>query len=215
MRQFGGSPDLGEPGCQSGENDGVDARRVWIGHDGRSAGAGAGGWLYRAGAGRGPTRPGGDGGDRIALVHAVELADNEHAVELADNEHAVELAFRELLGCGPSAVVRRLASVANSTTKSINDFLAVFNSSQGAPTPELVAAEQKVLAALAPVPTQLRTLPGLRILPPSDSLAREVPALASAVEAVAAAIPQRKSAPFNDAKTGYNTHLDALKVLCP
>jgi len=118
-------------------------------------------------------------------------------------------------GAGHLLLCDGLPSVANSTTKSINDFLAVFNSSQGAPTPELVAAEQKVLAALAPVPTQLRTLPGLRILPPSDSLAREVPALASAVEAVAAAIPQRKSAPFNDAKTGYNTHLDALKVLCP
>ncbi len=118
-------------------------------------------------------------------------------------------------GAGHLLLCDGLPSVANSTTKSINDFLAVFNSSQGAPTPELVAAEQKVLAALAPVPTQLRTLPGLRLLPPSDSLAREVPALASAVEAVAAAIPQRKSAPFNDAKTGYNTHLDALKVLCP
>ena len=103
--------------------------------------------------------------------------------------------------------------ITSAATKSVNDYLAVANVAKS-PTPELVAAEQKAVADLTPMPGRLRTLPGLSTLPPSDSLATEVPAIATAVESVIAAIPLRKSAPFNAATDNYNLHLDAIRTTC-
>ena len=103
--------------------------------------------------------------------------------------------------------------ITSAATKSVNDYLAVANAAKS-PTPELVAAEQKAVADLTPAPGRLRSLPGLKSLPPSDSLATEVPAIATAVESVIAAIPLRKSAPFNAATDNYNLHLDAIRTTC-
>lgn len=103
--------------------------------------------------------------------------------------------------------------ITSSATKSVNDYLTVANAADG-PTPELAVAEQKAIGALTPVPNQLRTLPGLKSLPPSDTLITEVPAIATAVESVITAIPLRKSAPFNAATDNYNSHLDAIRTSC-
>jgi len=106
-----------------------------------------------------------------------------------------------------------IGPVTSSATQSVNDYLAVYNATK-TPTPELASAQQKAVAELKPVPSRLRTLPGLTTLPSADTLTREVPAIATAIESVLVAIPLQKAAPFNAATDEYNTHLDAIRSTC-
>jgi hypothetical protein len=103
--------------------------------------------------------------------------------------------------------------VMSSATEAVNAYLDVYNATKSV-TPELTAAQQKAIAALKPVPSRLRSLPGLATLPSADVLTSEVPAIATAVESVLVAIPLQKAAPFNSATDNYNTHLDAIRSTC-
>lgn len=110
-------------------------------------------------------------------------------------------------------VCGRIPQLTNAATKAVNDFLTVANAGKGV-TPELVAAETAALAKLGPLPQQLRTVPGVERLPATDLLTTELPLMATSLDAVIAAIPQRMSAPFNAAKNDYNAHLDKIKTSC-
>ncbi|MGZ4588285.1 MAG: hypothetical protein ACXVX9_10840 [Mycobacteriaceae bacterium] len=114
---------------------------------------------------------------------------------------------------GRQALCSSAATIASSTTRSINTFNSVYNAQKSA-TPELVAAEGTLTAELTPVPGRLRRLPGLASLPSSDPLTTEIPAFATAVEQILAAVPLRQSAPLNTATHSYNDHLDAIKAAC-
>lgn len=114
---------------------------------------------------------------------------------------------------GRTVLCLLIPSITSASTKTVNDYLAVANAAKSA-TPELVDAEKSAIAGLAPAPDKLRSLPGLSSLPPDDVLSTEVPDIATAVESVIAAIPLRKSAPFNAATDNYNLHLEAIRTSC-
>ena len=115
---------------------------------------------------------------------------------------------------GRQVLCALILPVTSSATRSVNDYLAVYNATKTPNSPELATAQQKALADLKPVPSRLRTLPGLSMLPSSDALSSEVPAIATAVESVLVAIPLQKAAPFNAATDEYNVHLDAIRSTC-